>query len=205
MLESILDFLGRNPPGMWTGPILAGIALVETVFPPFPGDVLFIVCSSWARLGGGSPVLITLAGFAGCFAGTAVLFHIGRRSGTGLKRGILSRWVDPGDIARAEGMFHRQGPLILVASRFIPGVRSLLVLVAGSSGMGTARALTASGISALVWYGLLSAVAMAIGDNVDKAKAFMSLYGTWVWIALGLAVLLYIGIRIFRRGRDRTT
>ena len=47
--------------------------------------------------------------------------------------------------------------------------------------------------------------ATAIGDNVDKAQAFISLYGKWVWIALGFLILLYIGLKLFRKGRDRTT
>ena len=206
MLEGILEYLGQHPPGAWIGPILAAIAFVETVFPPFPGDVLFIIVSSWARMGGGSPVWITLAGFAGCLLGSCILFRFGRSSGVRFTRGYLSRWMAQEKIGQAEGLFRRKGLLILVASRFIPGLRSLLVVVAGSSGMGTLRALAAAGFSALIWYGILSAMATAIGDNIHKTQTFMSLYGKWVWIALGCVILLYICLKLLRRkGRDRST
>ncbi len=205
MLEGILEYLGQHPPGAWIGPILAAIAFVETIFPPFPGDVLFIIVSSWARMGGGSPIWITLAGFAGCILGTCILFHFGRSSSARSARGYLSRWMAQEKVERAEELFRRRGPLILLGSRFIPGVRSLLVVVAGSSGMGTLRALTAAGFSALIWYGILSATATAIGDNIHKAQAFMSLYGKWVWIILGCLILLYIGLKLLRKGRDRST
>jgi membrane protein DedA with SNARE-associated domain len=95
--------------------------------------------------------------------------------------------------------------MILMGSRFIPGIRSLLVLVAGSSGMNFARAMTAAGVSALVWYGMLSIVSMFIGDNIHNVQAFMSLYGKWVWIVLGCVVLLYIGLKLFGRGRKKST
>jgi membrane protein DedA with SNARE-associated domain len=205
LLEGILEYLSQHPPGAWIGPILAAIAFVETIFPPFPGDALFIIVSSWVRMAGGSPVWITLAGFSGCFLGTCILFHFGRSSGARFKRGYLSRWMAQENIGRAEDLFRRKGPLILVGSRFIPGVRSLLVVVAGSSGMGILRALTAAGFSALVWYVILSTAATAIGDNIYKAQAFISSYGKWVWITLGCLILLYIVLRLLRKGRDRST
>ena len=205
MLEDILLFLENHSPGIWTGPLLAGIAFVETIFPPFPGDVLFVVVSSWARIGGFSLVWVILTGFTGCLIGTAVLLHVGRSSGSTLKGSYLFRKLNTERINRAEELFRKHGSMILMGSRFIPGIRSLLVVVAGSSGMKYIRAMTAAGMSALVWYGLLSIASMLIGDNIHNVQAFLSLYGKWVWIILGCAVLLYIGLKLAGRGRKKST
>jgi len=48
-------------------------------------------------------------------------------------------------------------------------------------------------------------VSMFIGDNIHNVQAFMSLYGKWVWIVLGCAVLLYIGLKLSGRGRKKRT
>lgn len=205
MLEDILLFLEAHSPGIWTGPLLAGIAFVETIFPPFPGDVLFILVSGWARIGGFSLVWVVLTGFTGCLIGTAVLLYVGRSSSSTLKESFLFRKLNSGRVDRAEKLFRKHGSMILMGSRFIPGIRSLLVLVAGSSGMNFARAMTAAGVSALVWYWILSIVSMFLGDNIHNVQAFMSLYGKWVWIILGCAVLLYIGFKLSRRWRKKST
>lgn len=203
MIENILEYLSSHPPGSWAGPVLGIIAFSETMFPPIPGDVLFIVISGWAIAGGLSLPMSILYGTAGCLLASCILFFLGHRPGRKLVDRWLKRRVEPKRIEKAQDLVARHGPVILAASRFIPGVRSLLVVIAGTSGMRFSLALFPVAFSALVWYLLLSAAGSVFGSNIETAKAFMQQFEIWIWVLAGLALGLFALLRLLA-GRRRT-
>ncbi len=96
-----------------------------------------------------------------------------------------------------------RGPLILAVSRFIPGVRSLLVFIAGSSGMRFAPAAIPMAFSALAWYLLLSIAGSIVRSNLQAAEGFMKHFEIWLWLILAVVVLIFLisGIRKRREMR----
>ncbi len=202
MIEGILDCLANNPPGSWAGLLLGMIAFVETLFPPVPGDILFIVISGWAVSGGLSIVLITLYGVIGCFMASCILFYVGHKPGRQFIEGWLSRKVEPEKVDRAKSLIADHGPIIIAVSRFIPGVRSLLVFMAGTSGMRFALAVFPIAFSAIAWYLILSIAGSVFGNNIQAAEGFMKHFEIWIWIILAITSLIFLFARIrTRKGR----
>mgnify|MGYP001046822489 CR=1 FL=1 len=203
MIEGILEYLANNPPGAWTGPLLGVVAFAETLFPPIPGDILFIVISGWALSGDLSLMTAAFYGVTGCVLASCILFYFGHKPGKQFVEGWLSRKVEPDKIDRAKSLIADRGPLILAASRFIPGVRSLLIFMAGSSGMKFVLAALPLAFSASAWYLLLSAVGSVLGSNIQAAEGFMKHFEIWLWIILAVAVLIFLitGIRKRREMR----
>lgn len=191
MIEWFLGLLESSPPGGWVIPLLGVIAMVETVFPPVPGDLLFIVTAGWARLAGSSAPTMAASGFVGCMVASVALYILGRTLGRAFTHGFLARRVGFERIVRAEALFRRHGAFVLVASRFIPGIRSLLVVVAGASKMGPVRSTVSVAVSAAAWYALLAAAGVLAGDNMVSARAFLHTWERWIWLAAGLALLGY--------------
>lgn len=200
MIDRLLEYLIQNPPGPWIGPLLAGVAFVETVFPPLPGDVLFVVLSGWAITGGMPAVQGALFGLVGCFLASCLLFVFGSGHGRRFVKGWLSRKVDPDRVNRAGDLIAARGPLILAFSRFIPGIRSLLVIMAASSGMRFRSAVLPIAASAAVWYAALSAAGVVVGDNMEAAERFMNQFEIWIWATIALLIALFY---LLRRGRKR--
>jgi membrane protein DedA with SNARE-associated domain len=181
---------------------MSAVSFVETLFPPFPGDVLFVVMSGWASRAGWiiPPVAIsTLAGFIGCFAASVIIILVGRRFGRGGVRNFLLSRVGESRLSRAETLVAKSSGLMLFISRFMPGIRSLLVLVAGYSGMRPALAAAYGGVSALLWYSLLSAAGAGLGYNLTVFEGMMNRYEILAWIVVGFAVMVWIAIRIVHR------
>ena len=203
MIESILEYLANNPPGAWAGPLLGVIAFAETLFPPIPGDILFIVITGWAVSGGLSLMMATVCGVTGCFLASCILFYVGHKPGRQFVEGWLKRKVEPERIDRAKSMIAHRGPLILAVSRFIPGVRSLLVFMAGSSDMRFAPAAVPIAFSALAWYLLLSIAGSIFGSNLQAAEGFMKHFEIWLWIILGIAFFIFLIITRIRTGKKR--
>ncbi len=200
MLESLLDYLVRNPPGEWMGPLLMLVAFVETLFPPLPGDVLFVVLSGWSVSGGGSPVAAAAWGTAGCLVSSFLLFLLGRSPVRRLVEPWLMRRVRQGRYDRARELLRRRGPLILVASRFLPGIRSLLVVLAGMSGMRLSRAAPAVTLSATAWYALMAAGGSVVGRSLPAARGLMRRFELWVWAAILVSAV--IALLFHLRGRE---
>lgn len=199
MIEAILEYLADNPPGAWAGPLLGMIAFVETLFPPVPGDILFIVFSGWAVSSGFPLMLAVVYGVAGCFLASCILFYIGHKPGRRFVDGWLKKKVEPERVNRAKSLIADHGPVILAASRFIPGVRSLLVLMAGTSGMRFAFAVIPVAFSAIAWYTVLSVAGSVFGNNMRAAEGFMKHFEVWIWIILAVAVLIFLITRMRKR------
>lgn len=201
MIEGFLEYLSSHPPGGWTGPVLCLVAFVETLFPPIPGDILFIVISGWA-LSGGMPLPVAAAsGVAGCFLASCILFYLGHRPGRKLVDRLLRKRVEPERVERARALIAGHGPLILAGSRFVPGLRSLLVLVAGTSGMRFSMAVLPIAFSAVAWYLILSLAGSVFGRNLAGAEGFMRQFEIWIWITLGLGASAYMILRLMVRKR----
>ncbi|OPL17855.1 MAG: hypothetical protein AVO35_08230 [Candidatus Aegiribacteria sp. MLS_C] len=192
MIENLIEYLSANSPGTWAVPLLVLIAFAETLFPPIPGDVLFIVMTGWARAGGLHPAAAAACGFAGCMLASCILFYIGHRPGRQFIEGWLQERVDPSRVDRARELVSKHGPLVLALSRFVPGIRSLLVLMAGSSGMRFAVAAVPVAFSAAAWYTILSAAGSVLGRSLDSARGFMDGLELLIWVVLGGAVLFFL-------------
>ncbi|MCK5116983.1 MAG: DedA family protein [Candidatus Aegiribacteria sp.] len=196
MIEGILEYLANNPPGAWAGPLLGVIAFAETLFPPIPGDIIFIVMSGWAVSGGLTIIMTTIYGVTGCFLASCVLFYVGHKPGRQFVEGWLKRKVEPERVDRAKSLIADRGPLILAVSRFIPGVRSLLVFMAGSSGMKFTLAAIPLAFSAAAWYLLLSIAGSIFRSNIQAAEGFMKHFEIWLWIILAVVFLVFLVKRI---------
>jgi len=204
VIERILAFLSSNQPGFWAGPLLSLIAFTETVFPPFPGDILFVLLSGWAMTGGLSFAAGASFGLGGCLIASCLLFYIGHSPGRRFVDGWLSKKVDPDKVEKAKGLVRNYGPVILTGSRFLPGIRSLIVLIAGTSGMRFSLAFLPITLSAAAWYAILSLAGRLFGKNIDSATVFVRQFEVWIWVLIGVAIITVLVFRRFRRSGEDT-
>lgn len=189
----------------WTSvPVLTLTAFVETIFPPFPGDVLYISAGGLFSSTGFPGWALWIPGFMGCALATLLLEAAGRGAGPRwIERLVLHGSKGESGMARARKLLARHGAWVLFVSRFIPGIRSILVVAASWSGMGRMAVLIPSLLSAALWYGLLSVLAVILGANMGAAAAFMADYGRLSLITLGgiTAVLAVLRLTRGRSGR----
>lgn len=137
-----------------------GVALllaIDNVFPIIPSEVV-LPFAGYLASRGEMPFWVTLgAATAGSVASAYVLYYLGRRLGADRARYVLLRvpLTDEEDVARAVDWFARHGDTAVFTGRFVPLVRSLVSLPAGTEGMGPVRfgLLTAcgSGLWNLLW------------------------------------------------------
>jgi len=197
MIDSVWQFITGFSES-WYPLLLGATAMVETVFPPFPGDVVYIALSGLGIGQGVSRLLLWAPGFAGCFVSTILLDAMGRSSRLEKLERIIIGSSRSNGMDRARRIIEKRGPWILGVSRFIPGIRSILVIAASSSGMKRSSVLLYAGLSAAMWYFLMVAAGEVAGSGIASAEKFMADLTKWIWAAILLTMAIGAVVLLLR-------
>lgn len=187
-----------------TGPfaplLLFAAALVEYVFPPFPGD-LVVVFGAWYAVHGELSWPVT---FVAVTAGAVLGSVVDHRVGVALGRRLSGPWagragLTPEKLERFEASYRRWGVWLLLANRFLPGIRAILFVAAGASGIPLRSVVLYGTISAVLWNAGLLAAGATLAKNVDELVDLMRRYTVAAWITLGVALALAVVLWLWRR------
>jgi membrane protein DedA with SNARE-associated domain len=177
---------------------LAGLFVLmfaENVFPPIPSEVVLPLAGYMVAIDELSPVSVLAVSTAGSLAGSVFLYELARHGGRPfiVRYGRLLR-VGPDDIDRAEQWFARRGPIVVLAGRCIPGVRSLVSLPAGALRMSRPLYAGLTLIGTLVWNALLIGAGWLLGHEWERVGDVIApmakplLAATLLAIAIGAAI-----------------
>ena len=189
-LTQLTDWLASHPNG-WGLLLLGAAALIEYVFPPFPGDAIvvfgtfLVVRRGWSAAGVFGSVLL------GSAIGSMAVYAVGRALAD---RGHRRPAIDA-IIAR----FSRHGALYLVLNRFLPSVRALFFVAAGMARLPWAQVLGWGLVSAAAWNAILLALGLALGASWEKLQTILVAYSEVAWALLGIVV----SVALFRWWRKR--
>jgi membrane-associated protein len=174
--------------------------LVEYLFPPFPGDLL-VVLGAWYAVQGVLSWPATLAAVtAGALAGAWIDYRVGAAIGFRIDRRMARR--SPATevrLARFEASYRRWGVLLLLANRFLPGIRAFIFVAAGASGIPLWKVLLYGGLSAVLWNAALLATGALVAHNVEELVTLVERYTRVAWIALALAAVGGAAVLLWRR------
>jgi membrane protein DedA with SNARE-associated domain len=197
--EQILRFVDSLSPAA-IYPTLFLSALVETIFPPYPGDTVTVFCSFAAARQELTPGFVLMVSFLGSYAGGLLLWGIGHTWRENPPARIIRWLAGSGSLEHARELLRQHGTIIVVLSRFVPGIRSLIILAAGLAGMSLGRMLWAIAIAVAIWQSILVTGGYLVGMHWLKVVSVISKMG--LWAAVAAALLIYI---FWRRGRKNRT
>lgn len=195
--------------GPWGYAVLFVAALVEYVFPPFPGDTVVLLGGAYAALGERHVVLV----IAAVTAGSALGIVITHRVGVALGRGLAHRTgtvfgISVEALVRAQAVVRERGDAVLVLNRFLPSFRAVVFVAAGAAGISLPRALTLGTVSSALWNSLLVSAGYVVGDNLARIDDLFTTYRRLSFAllgVLGLTVGAWALLRRRRRARDGAT
>jgi membrane protein DedA with SNARE-associated domain len=168
--------------------VLGLAAALEYVVPPFPGDTITLLGGVYAVRGEHPWPLVFLVVVAGSVAGALINYQVGRWLVGRFERrpGEAFLGITHARLESMQAQMRHKGPWLLLANRFIPGVRGLIFVAAGAAHMPRSNALTLGGLSAMAHTGLVLALGAAVGGNLERLEAMMWRYQRAV---LGLVVV----------------
>jgi membrane-associated protein len=141
---------------------------------PLPGDsILFLAGAFCATTKAGDPHLnlaaVVIGSFVAAVGGAQLGYTIGRRYGTRLFKPD-ARLFKTEYLERAQDFFDKRGPRAVVLARFIPFVRTIVPMLAGTGRMPMRKYATANVIGATIWAVGVSLLGYWLGSsiNIDK-------------------------------------
>lgn len=181
------------------------LMLLENVVPPIPSELIMPLAgfvSAQGRMSGPGAIL---AGTAGSVLGAWLWYELGRRLG----RERLGRWVEahgrwlaitPQEYRRADGWFRRWGLWALLIGRCLPGVRGVICIPAGVTGMSRPAFALFCTAGSLLWCVLLVEAGRFLGTRYRQVEVWLSpIAGVFL-----LLCLTAYAVRVLRFSKRRT-
>ncbi|SFL35791.1 membrane protein DedA, SNARE-associated domain [Streptomyces pini] len=162
-----------------------------------PGEVAVLVLSAGTE-GTRSLLTLFLVVAVSSSAGDHLGYFLGIRYGERLRETRLVRRIGQRHWDRAQTLFHRHGATAVFLTRLLPVVRTLTPATAGVGSVRYIRFLPASLAGASMWSALYVSAGALASASVREAEATITRI---LWVLLGVAVILTIGIVWWRRRR----
>jgi membrane protein DedA with SNARE-associated domain len=176
--------------------IVFAAAGLQALGPPVPGTTVLIAAALYAGSEHGLPIVgVIVAGALGALAGTSAAYAIGRYAGERLLAVLARRLRRPRehvDAVRQE--FSDGGAAWVFIGRFVTGLRNVVGLLAGSSGMPLRRFLAVCTAACTVWASVNALEYYFFGHALAGASTWLQV--TLVCIGIGWTVLTF---RLIRR------
>lgn len=180
--------------------VLAFAALMEFLFPPFPGDTLLLLGGIYAVRGQQNWLLVLLAITGGSTVGSIVHYVLGARLSRRIEREPDGKWLGIKHESLRVQMerLRKNGTLLILFNRFMPGVRAVIFLAVGSARLPFARSILLGAASSVMWNVLLLGAGIAVGGNAERLERMLRSYQV---LALGIigVVIVAVVVRYFAR------
>lgn len=206
LIQTIVDWANNvHPAGVYL--IFFGIAYMENIIPPVPGDVLVAFGGYLAAEGTISFSILLFATVIASAAGFMTMYRLGYSWGVGIKNNgnshFILRFVNARHFARGKRWMDSRGQWVIAANRFLAGTRTVVALMAGISHLDWRYTVMNSLISSLLWNFILIYLGWSIKDNWQIVGSYLSTYGEIVTIGIVIAVFLRISYKYWVRKKNK--
>ncbi|CAM2006766.1 DedA family protein [Acanthopleuribacter pedis] len=174
--------------------ILASATLVSE-------DLTTISAGIWVAQGTLNPFTALLGCFIGIFFGDGLLYLAGLLLGRpALKLPILRNLLPEEKVQLAETWFEKNGMMVVIACRFIPGTRLPTYFAAGLLGSRAKFFIIASAVAVAIWVPLLVGLSWFFGDKLLSLMIFNEKYQ--VPVMVGGILLMFVFLKLVMKLSD---
>jgi membrane protein DedA with SNARE-associated domain len=207
-VENLLKALLIGSQGWAAYGTIFGILVTCGMGVPFPEDVSLIFGGYLVFRGSANLPLMVATGFLGILAGDSIIYWAGRRLGDRARTDhgrFLRRLLTPERRAKVEALFARHGEKIVMAARFMPGVRAVSFFTAGSAGMPYARFICFDGLAALASAPAFVFLGFRFGRQLQRVIELLKRFQIATAIVILVSVCAWLGWRRWRDNRRAAT
>jgi len=162
--------------------------MLEYIFPPAPGDTAMLLASTLAGASVLPPVTTFILMVLGSCLGGMIAYYLGSRVGRPILNSILFKYLGASHSERAERVFRSHAGIVLCGNRFLPGVRGIMLPLAGILSHPAKHTFTSMALSNLAWCSLIFGLGYLFGGNLEVTERIFRSY-TAV-LAVGFTVII---------------
>jgi membrane protein DedA with SNARE-associated domain len=201
MPEYLLSFTSfvNNLPMTLRLAVIVFASAIEYVFPIFPGDTVVLLSGFLSTQGGLGFLELSLAALTGTIIGCFMAYTIGRAVARGK---VAQHWIEKAaskeNLASFNAWFNRWGYFLILANRFFFFIRSFFFVAAGLYSLPLVFVIIYGTISAIIFNSCILFLGYLLGNNVDAIISLLDSYSKFSYIALGVFILIFVGIKAQR-------
>ncbi len=202
VVQNIVDWINVVPPiGIYL--IFFGIAYLENLIPPMPGDVIVAFGGYLAAEGTVSFMLLFVVTVFASVIGFMNMYWFGKKWGSQIEENpkghLLLKFIDYKYFQKGKKWMNKWGQWVVFGNRFLAGTRSVISLTTGMSGLKVSYTVMNSFLSSILWNALLLGAGWYVQDNWEIVGRYLSNYGKLILGAI-IAVIV-LKFLIFRSGK----
>ena len=204
MIENLIQGLAAQP--AWLIYLIVGLgAAIENVFPPVPADTFALFGAFLAAQGQADPRIVFLSVWV-CNVATALLtYQLSKHYGRRFFATRVGHWVlHPGQLEQVGRFYERWGHAAIFFSRFIPAVRAVAPVFAGTTNQPFWRTFVPLAVASAIWYGAIVWVGATAGSNWEAIRRTLQPYNAALAILGGILVVV-IGVWWWKSRRAHQT
>jgi membrane protein DedA with SNARE-associated domain len=178
-----------------------GILVLCGLGVPIPEDIPLIAAGYLIHLHQTNWVTAYFVSMAGVLIGDSIIFFMGKRLGQRVFRSRLAMMITtPKRIRKVIRYYQRYGQKVIVAGRFLPGLRAPIFFVAGGSLVPYSTFLTFDALAAAVSVPVWLFLGSRFGDTIDSLLVQIQHGKRLVMAVLGVLIVVYF-IYLFWKAR----
>jgi membrane protein DedA with SNARE-associated domain len=201
-VTEFLKHLGEHVGG-WLYLIAALLAFAEAAIligMVLPGETALLVAGYFCHEGVLRLSIMIPVAILAAIAGDSVGFEFGRKFGPGLRRSRLGDRIGEHRWTAVDRFLHRHGGKAVLLARLTAVLRALMPSMAGMSAMRYRTFLLWNAVGGIVWGSGCILLGWAFASALHRIEQYL----TWApLIALGLLIVVAVGVHLRRTGADR--
>ncbi|MFC1535489.1 DedA family protein [Thermodesulfobacteriota bacterium] len=178
-------------------------AFVENLVPPIPGDSITAFGAFLVGTGRLDFFGVYVSTTLGSLLGFISLFWVGGYLGRRFFIEKDYRLFKKEDIIRAEDWFRKYGYFIISFNRFFPGIRSVISIASGITGLRTAKVIVLSFFSCTVWNFIWMFFGYTLGNNWETVEENISSIFARYNFTILILFLVFVLFLIIKKGFKR--
>ncbi|HEY9848768.1 MAG TPA: DedA family protein [Leptolyngbyaceae cyanobacterium] len=173
------------------------LMFLENLFPPIPSELIMPLAGFTIAKGKMAFVPAILAGVIGTMLGALPWYYVGKLVGEENLKHLADKYgkwisISRRDIEKADNWFDRHGEKAVFFCRLVPGVRTLISLPAGISGMHLVPFLIYSTVGTTLWVSFLTFAGYILGDKYELVDEYLGPVSKIVFVILVVAFVVWI-------------
>ena len=174
---------------LWIG------AAMENFFPAVPADT-FVALGGFlagAGIGGLEIRWVFLGTWSFNVVGALLIYRLSHRYGKAFfEDGLGRHLLRPHQMERVETFYARWGTPAIFVSRFLPGIRAIVPVFAGTTHQSWGKVAPPIVVASAIWYGGLVALGVFAGRNLALLDALLGQVNRWLALVAALVGVILL-------------
>ncbi len=179
---------------------------IESALIPLPSEIIMPFSGYLVSTGQFNLHLVALSGALGNVLGSLAAYALGYWGHERVVRSFLrkyGKWIlhTEKDLDEAEELLHKYKDLVVLGTRVLPGIRTVISLPCGIAKLPLMRFIVLTFMGSLVWSYFLAWIGLVLGENWDSLGPYFHKADAIIVILLILIFAWYVYYKIKKNSR----